>query len=324
VVFLFDGMGKYNLSIHQGASKFIRSHALTDIYSVNPATTVACTTAFLSAKFPIENGYLSWSIYFKELGKAIDVFPNRESWSGEKIEGKNLIEEACPYKNIATLLQEKGVKAEAMFQFPVNGTSGPRNYRQLMKKASAFFDNGGEFLYCYMTNPDHYEHQYGVKSLHVDFVIRRINAFLKKFSKKNPDVLAFSFADHGLIDVKYVDLAAYQDIEKCLSIPFSLEGRTPTFFVKEGMADEFEKAFDKHFGESFALLKRDEFLKKGYFGEGEALQHSLDSLGDYIAVSLDETIIYDSSAYKNKHMLKGHHAGGTMEEREISLSAYNI
>jgi predicted AlkP superfamily pyrophosphatase or phosphodiesterase len=324
VVFLFDGSGKYNLNLYPHSAKFILSHGLTTIHSVNPATTVACTTAFLSGLYPIETGWLGWSLYFNKLNAPVDVFPNRYSLSGEVVEEPNLMNTMCPYKNIATLMQEKGVKADLYFEYPINGENGPKTLKEMGQKAGAFFKDGGQFLYCYWKNPDEFEHEYGVKNFHVRHVMSSLNKFMKKFTKENPDVLAFTMADHGLIDVQYRDIAAFKDLTSTLAKPMSIEGRTPTFFIKDGQKEAFEASFKKHFeNDGFYLMSREDVLKNGYFGEGKANEHALEFIGDYVAVSLKNQILVDSSLDKHITIHKGHHAGGTKEEREVLLGVYN-
>jgi hypothetical protein len=323
VVFLFDGASEYNLNLYPHQTAFMRDHKLVTIHSVNPATTVACTSSFLSGKFPIETGYLGWSLYFKEKGLSIDVFPNRETVSEKKLEGPNLMETTCPYDNLAKLMSAKGVKAACQFMAPLYDGTGPKNLKEVGSKAGAFFDQGGEFLYSYWGCPDSLLHKYGVKSWHIRHNLRSINKTVKKFCQKHPDVLVFTMADHGLIDVQYRDLAAFPEIEECLLRPYSIEGRTPTFWVKGDKHQQFEQAFAKAFGDKFYLMSREEVLEKGYFGEGTPNSHSLDFIGDYLAVALDKDILCDSSVKSPVKVHKGHHAGGTKEEREVLLGCYN-
>jgi hypothetical protein len=71
-------MGELVLADHPKRYPYLISHKIATIYSMNPATTVAATNAFLSGRYPIETGWIGWSEYFSDLGKAVDVFPNRD------------------------------------------------------------------------------------------------------------------------------------------------------------------------------------------------------------------------------------------------------
>lgn len=322
--FLFDGAGKYNLGLYPHTTRFILGHALTTIHSVNPATTVACTTSFLSGKFPIETGWMGWSLQFDEAGGPIDVFTNRYSISQEKVGEDNYMNNRFPYKSIADLMNERGVKASLMFHYPINGEDGPKNTGEFLKRASSFFKDGGEFLYGYFPEPDHTEHRYGVHNFHVRHKIAQEVRFLRRFVKKNPDVLVFSFADHGLLDVQYRNIAVYKEIEESLAKPMSLEGRTASFFIKPGREKIFVDSFEKHFGKSFALLTKKEVIDSHYFGEGEENEKAYSFIGDYLVIATGNEYLCDPTGRpEGGRVHVGHHAGATPMEREILLGVYN-
>jgi hypothetical protein len=300
----------------------MREHKLMTILSVNPATTVACTTALLTGRYPIETGWLGWSLQMDALGFPVDVFPNRNSQTGVPLNTHpSVMESLCPVTTIGTLLGQAGVKAQLSYQYPVNGETGPKTLKEYVREATSFFEGGGEFLYSYWTEPDETIHEFGVHSWHVRSRLRKINAAVKAFVKKNPDVLLLTIADHGLIDVQYRDLAAFKDLASLLRKPVSIEGRTPTFFVQAGKAAEFAALFAKDFPD-WALLTREEVLSKGYFGAGTPNPHSLEFIGDFVAVSLGKDLIANSNDKVKIKVLSGNHAGGTPEEREILLAVY--
>jgi len=322
-VFLFDGASEYNLSLYPKTNRFLLSHKLKTIHSVNPATTVACTTAFLSARFPIETGWLGWSLNFPSFGP-VDAFSGKSSYGDKGVNDPLIMKRSAPYTNIIELLQKAGVNAKASNEYPVENLNGPRNYKAAIKQYSSFFSHGGEFLYGYFKNPDKTIHEYGTKSFHTWWQFRKIASFLKRFTKKNPDVLVFSFADHGLIDVITKDLSDYPDIESTLSYPISLDARIPTFFVKKGEESAFETAFQKHLGDDFLLVEKDDIIKMKFFGEGDPAKISLDFIGDYVGISKTNTVLKEYFGNKDKHPLIGHHSGASKEEREILLGVYNL
>jgi hypothetical protein len=322
-LFLFDGAGESILNVYRRQTRFLREHKLMTIVSVNPATTVACTTSLLTGHYPIETGWLGWSLQMDALGFPVDVFPNRNSQTGLSLDTTpSVMASLCPVTTIGTLLEQAGVKAKLSYQYPVNGETGPKTFKEFVKSATSFFEGGGEFLYSYWTEPDEAIHEFGVHSRHVRSQMRKIAHAVKAFVKKNPDVLLLTIADHGLIDVQYRDLAAFKDLASLLRKPVSIEGRTPTFFVQAGKAAEFASLFAKYFPD-WALLTREEVLSKGYFGEGTPNPHSLEFIGDFVAVSLGKDLIANSRDKAKINVMNGHHAGGTPEEREILLAAYN-
>lgn len=321
-VFLFDGASEYNLGLYPRTNRFIISHKLKTIYSVNPATTVACTTAFLSGKFPIETGWLGWSLNFPELGP-IDVFTSKSSYSDKRYD-PSPINEFAPYTNIGKILTSRGVNAKIAFEYPVENLDGPKNYREALRKYGDFFKKeNGEFLYGYFKNPDHTIHGAGVKSLKTHWQFSKIAWFVKRFVKQNPDVIVFTFADHGLINVTYDDISAHKDLEDCLSAPISLDCRIPTFFVKEGRKEEFVALFNRYFGNDYLLVSKEKAISLNYFGEGRPSKASLTFLGDYIGVAKGKAAMKEYFGKADPHPCLAHHSGASKEEREVLLAVYN-
>ena len=322
-LFLFDGMGEYNLHVHGVAGKTFLDHRYMTIYSTNPPTTVAATTALLTGKYPIETGWLGWSLHIDELGIPVDVFPSQSSIDGSNVEN-GIMFRLCPIKTIDELMIEKGVKAHMFFQDGVGGRfGGPKTMDDAPAMVGDFFQNqGGQFAYIYFNNPDGVIHHHGVASKEVDDMIVSAARCVDKFTKENPDVLTMVIADHGLIDVEYVDIGPFADLNDCLKEIPSIEGRLASFFLKEGKEEQFLAAMKKHLP-SFALFKKEEIMKNGFFGEGIPCQKAYDFIGDYIGISTDKTIIHDTVHKSNTYHLHAHHAGPSKEEKEILLAAYN-
>ncbi|MCR4562965.1 MAG: alkaline phosphatase family protein, partial [Bacilli bacterium] len=275
-------------------------------------------------KYPLETGWLGWTMYVNELGFPVECFPNRNALTKERLETPDYIESICPLKYIDEYLNEAGIKARRLYPMGVGGRSeGPADLNELMSETSSFLRNGGQFIYSYWPEPDHLIHDHGVDSPFVKDELKRISEAVEDFVKKNPDVLVLTIADHGLIDVEYVDLSSFPKIIACLDRPLSIEGRCVSFKIKEGMKNAFEKEFRKHFPD-FSLLSQKEVLDSHYFGEGEANPRIKDFIGDYLAISRDNRLIYNPKDVVDPVVLFGHHAGGTPEEKNISLGIYNL
>jgi predicted AlkP superfamily pyrophosphatase or phosphodiesterase len=173
----------------------------------------------------------------------VDVFPNRDSATGKKIPGPNIMEGRFPYQNLADLINGAGHKAKASFEAPLRDGKGPKSLHQFQSQATSFFQKeGGEFLYSYWTKPDSLLHKYGTHSLGDSFLHQADSTDDQSFVKKNPDVLLFVIADHGLINVHYEDVATIPEIADCLAGPIVLEPRTPSFYIKKGMESPSKKA----------------------------------------------------------------------------------
>ncbi len=320
-IFLFDALGEATLNTYKKESGEFLKNAKFVIYSTNPATTVASTTAFLTAKFPIETGYLGWSLYFDELGYPLEVFPNTNAITGKKVGEDNYMEKVCPTIKIDRILSDHGVKAKLIFPSSID-ENGPKTLKGSFEAASSFFRNGGEFAYIYHPEPDHYLHMEGLGGRRSKKVIAKAAKYLKKFAKEHPDTLVLSIADHGMTNVLMRDISAFPELYSCISKPISIEGRTASFSIKEGKKKEFEEEFNEKFPH-IVLLKREDVLKKGYFGEGEINPKCLEFIGDYIALSNDSDFLIDSKTTHSTKVFKGHHAGISPSERRIVVASWN-
>lgn len=330
IVFLFDAMGKVVLEKHLKEKSFFRSHIIKNITSVIPPTTVASTSSFLSGKYPIENGWLGWTLYFKEIDKNVNVFPNVDDETGELIEGGNIMEKYCHYKNIATLINEKKNKniANLIYGYPVDKENKKvRKINTFIKYAYETANKNDEsFTYAYWVYPDAYMHKKGVNNFTVHHNIKQIQRLIKKYSSKNKDVATLIIADHGMIDVNFNDINEHPDLVDTLIRNTSIEKRTMNFFVKEDKKDLFKELFNKYYGNYYTLLSKEEVLEQNIFGEGKPHPKSLDFIGDFIALANSNFSLElkTDKSKKKKFVFKGHHAGNTLDEMMISVIGINL
>ena len=325
VAVLFDGMGQNIVRKYLKEDSFIRSHYVTTINSTYPPTTAAATTSFLTGKYPIETGWLAWSEYFKDYDSNIILFRGIDYNTGEDLH-INVAEKYFPLHNIFQLIEEGDNKAKAfpIQRFPIQQEGPKRLLVDGVNQVSKTLKENEEcFIYFYWDSPDREMHENGIDSRKVKVQVYKAQKFLKKVTKKNPDTLFILLADHGHVNVKYFDMCEHDDIYSLLSNKITLEKRTPSFFVKEGKHALFAELFNKYYGEYFELLTKDEVLKIKLFGEGKPAPGVLDTFGDFVAISKREYGIYASKEMNRLDLHKGHHAGGTNEERLIDISIFN-
>ena len=326
VVMLFDGMGQNIVRMHLKDKDFIRKNYLCTINSTFPPTTTAATLGFLTGKYPIETGWMSWAQYFEEYKRNIILFKNCDYNTEEKLEPENIAETLLPTKSILELVKENNedVTVFDVKRYPVD-PNGPKNLRDFERIVNKSIKGIDKCLgYFYFDSPDYEMHATGIDSFKVHRIVKRINRMIKRLAKANPDTLFMSFADHGHINVKFLDICEHEDLYSLLDKPMSFEKRTPTFFIKKGTNKEFEELFNKYYGEHFLLLSKKEVLESQIFGEGEINPKAVAFIGDYVATSIDEYCLYASKETSHFSLFKGHHAGNTKEEMKIDISAYNV
>ena len=329
VVVLFDGMGRNIIRKHLKENSFIRSHYLTTINSTCPPTTAAATTAFLTGKYPIETGWIGWDTYFKDYDKNIILFRSRDFNTKELLinEGEQSIADRYyPTTKIFELIEKENnnAKAKAFMRYPIE-EDGPKYLLfDGVRKLNKFLKENDEcFAYFYWDSPDREMHMNGIDSWKVKYQVKKAEHFLKKVAKKNPDTLFISIADHGHINYKLLDICEHEDLYSLLSKKVGMEKRCASFFIKENKNKEFEELFNKYYGEYFELLSKKEVLDIKMFGEGKPAPSVLDAFGDYIAIATKEYGLWASKEFNYQERFKGHHAGGTTEERGIDISIFN-
>ncbi len=323
VVLLFDGMGQNIIRKHLKEKSNIRSHYLETINSTFPPTTAAATTGFLSARYPIETCWIGWDAYFKEYNRNIVLFASRDYNSKEEMPFNvfNII----PYKNICEIINEKnnGVNAITMQRYPIN-EHGPKTLRESHKKIDEFLKKNDKcFVYYYWDEPDWEMHQNGIDKYLIKKICKKLDRFVKKLVKDNPDTLFLTFADHGHVNVEYIKLDEYPELLELTSQPIAGEKRSSFFFTKEGKQEEFKNKFNSLFGDKFKLLSKQEIYDTNLYGTGTPHPHFDSMMGDFIAISLDKYALIAHKQFKDAEFYPGHHAGGTKEELLIDISAFN-
>lgn len=324
VIMLFDGMGKNIIEKHLKKDSTIRSNYSLTINSTFPPTTAAATTAVLSGKYPVETGWIAWDAYFKELDKNVILFKNVDYNTNENIDN-NYVRDALKYESIVDLINKKDPANNACLiqRYPIL-ENGPKNLRQSKNMLNKYLKNKEKaFVYFYYDSPDYEMHENGIDGKLINKACNKIDEFVKKVAKKNKDTLFITFADHGHINVKYLDIAVYPKLTAMLRGPIGGEKRSTQFFVKKEYLNTFKEMFKDLYGHHFDLISKEEMIDSHLYGIGNPHPLFNDMLGDYIAISKDEYSLISTTDFKEVEMLKGHHAGGTSEEKLIDISVIN-
>lgn len=318
IVFIcFDGLGINPININLDKGSFLRKHIIKTLVSTFPSTTTNATTSLMTNTLPLEHGFLGWSLYFKKLGKNVDIFLGCDSETGEDLNLEKPLLKIPKYYFDQT---KSDYKINTIFPSYVKVENESNNniltceedlYKYIKKIC---YSEGKQFIYAYFDDPDSTMHNYGVSSPQAKIVINNINNSIEKLSTELKDTLLIITADHGQIDIKdYVEFYKDKEIMSLLKCHPFLDGRTPAFIVKEGQEENFEKLFKLKYGEDFKLYKTDDLVNKGYFGCRGDKRYLL---GDYIAIGTYTNKLF--LAYENKPRFLGHHTSLT-DEMEVPL-----
>ena len=313
----FDGLGIHPIGLNLPQDDFLRKNIKQTIKSTFPSTTTCATTSINSNRYPLEYGWLGWSVYFENINKVIEVFLDTDAWTGEKYEiAEKPIEQTEFYFDSAktdyqinTVLPKyvkvKNHENNNVYETPEQFFDFLQNICQREQK---------QFCYAYYPEPDHTMHESGASSEQAKQLIQSISKSVENLYNNTKDTLFVIFADHGHADVTgYIEIYKDEQIMDMLEIYPYLDGRAVAFKVKPQYKQQFPKLFEQKYGEDFEIFESKKLIDMGFFGKS-GNKHNL--LGDYIAIG----------TFTHKQMLltprniefKSHHTALT-EEMEVPL-----
>lgn len=312
IVFIcLDGMGINPININLKTSDFLRKNIVKTLTSTFPSTTTNATTSLTCNLYPLEHGWLGWSLHFNEISKNIDIYPHCDSLTGERVAFDYPLADNsnCYFDNVKTNYNitpvfPHYVQTKCKNKIIIESEDDLCNsIKEVCNKP------GNQFIYSYFPEPDATMHEFGVSSPQAKEKIKSINKKLETLFKKTQNTLFVITADHGQVDIEdYVEFYKDKELNALLKcVPF-LDARTPAFIVKPGMEKEFETKFAKKYGKDFILHKSKDLIEQGYFGK-QGDKGFL--LGDYIAVGTHTHKIF--LPHKNAPRFKGHHTSLTGE-----------
>lgn len=320
ILLVMDGMGCDMLRHNLEKESFLRKYIKTGISSVYPPTTTAATTSIYSGLCPKEHGWAGWQCYFKEYGKNIELFRNLDFYTQQPA-GTDVGKEFLDYKKLYEQIREAG-KYKAYGVAMPWGDFNVGSFDDICRRITDLSaEPGKKFILSYWKQPDGIMHKTGCYSPETKKAIRELNEKIENLANSLKDSLLIITADHGQIDIEHnVMLNEICEICDCLRLPPAIEPRTVGFYIKPEKKTDFEQAFAKLFKDEFILLPAEEFLERGYMGEGKEHPKLREFLGDYVALAVGTTILqYDLPNGEKSPVFLGHHAGLTAKEMEVPL-----
>ena len=332
IIFLvLDGLGEHILNNIDNKGYF-KKNQIDMVTSVYPSTTTAALTTYYSGKPPYETGWIAWSQYFKEYGRALDMFSHNESYYREPLKKPmiDVFKTVVNYESVYSKIEKASPNVKTY-------EIGPE-YTERRGNRSIIADNIDElimnikdicnlpdrkFILAYSDNPDGLLHKYGTKSDEArKFIIDAEQKIENMCKELDEDTIVIISADHGHKDIeKAYTLLDYPEIQECLIMPASLESRILTFWVKENMREQFVERFNNLFKEEFWLMTKEEFLDKYHLlGYGEKHYKIDDFIGNYVALSVAGSMIrLETFLVEGKPVKKSTHCGLTKDEMEVPV-----
>lgn len=332
VVFIvLDGMGEHILN-NLSNNGYFYNKKIDCVTSVYPSTTTAALTTYYAGKPPYETGWIAWSQYFKEYGRALDMLSHKESYKGVDVikEAKiNVFEDVVKYTPIFEQIEKASPNVKAFEITPIYSDKRSKrslradNLDELVSSIELLCETNSEnFILAYSDNPDGLLHKYGAYSDEAkEFIHEAENKIEAMCNKLSDDTVVIISADHGHKNIeKAYTILDYPEILDCLIMPASLESRFLTFLVKDNMKKEFEERFNNAFKDEFLLLSTEEFLNRNFLGFGDKHPKVDEFLGNYVALSTAGSMIrLETFLAEGKKVKKSTHCGLSKEEMEVPV-----
>lgn len=318
IVFIcLDGCGINPLKINLDKNSFLRRNIKQTLTSTFPSTTTNATTSLICNKYPLEHGWLGWSLYFNDVNRNIDIYLRADSQTKDPIKFNYPISDNtdCFFDNVKTEYEINSVLPSYVHTKHDEKRTVIKDEFELCSAIKEICKKKGkQFIYSYLPEPDSTMHIYGVSSCQAKAIIESINSEIEKLFNSLVDTLIVISADHGQIDVEgYIEGYKDKELNDMLVYTPYLDARTPAFIVKNGKKKAFETLFRQRYGEDFKLYKSKDLIKKGFFGKKGEYGYLL---GDYIGIGTYTHKLFLS--YKEMTRFKGHHTSLT-EEMEVPL-----
>ena len=276
---------------------------------------------------PSEHGWFAWSVDFD--GQVIELFSNRNFYTKEFLADSNFTMKHLPYQKIYDKTTSNR-KIYSCYPLQCSNISAPHEVRfntlgQMFHRLNKICATPEKkFVYAYFPDLDSTMHTYGTTAWRSRHLLKKIERGLKRLAKKHPDTLFLVTADHGQNDVQgFAYLCDDAEIQACLAHPISLEPRGACFKIKPGKDADFKAAFQKYEND-FTLLKSQDLIQQGVFGDFKMHPEYKKYLGDYIAVGGETAkmiVFQQGEQYKGhgKRLYHGEHTGMTPDEMYVPV-----
>lgn len=329
---LVDGLGYYKVK-DLSYNSVLKSNLKTSISTVNPTSTACVLSSIASAKYPSEHGILGWWQYLRNKDISYCPLPFVERKTGINLKEKGIdtkdvfefnstLNALNTTVNISMPREIISSDFSKMFSGINSNTHGFYSIKEaFLNMSKKIKKNNSSFNYLYIDGLDETSHMYGTKSKEVQNIINEIEEGVKNLKKENEDLTIIVTADHGQVDmVNMMYLNQNSDYTKFFYALPSIDTRMISFFVKEDCKKDFEDTFMKEFGQDVILLTKEEVDKFKLFGNESLSKNTLDSLGEYIAIVVNNKfMVCDTINLEDKINTKGNHSGLTKEETTIPL-----
>ena len=329
---IVDGLGYYKVK-ELNEKSILKQNLNRSIQTVNPTSTACVLSSVASASYPSTHGIFGWWQYLRSKDINYCPLPFVERKTGINLKEKGI--EVNDIFNFDSVLNKLNTDVNVSMSREIISSDFSKKFigskasthgyysvkEAFLNMANKIKQTNNSFNYLYIDGLDETSHIYGTNSKEVLDIIDEIEEGIKKIKHENEDTTIIITADHGQVDmVSLMYLNQNNDYTKYFYALPSIDTRMISFFVKEEMKEEFVNTFMNEFRNDVILLGKEEVEKYKLFGNEKISDNTLDCLGEYIAIVVNNKfLICDKINMEDKLNTKGNHSGLTKEETTIPL-----
>jgi len=347
ILILVDGLGTSQLeNFSSGIFEEIRDiGGLESITSVFPSATPATLTSINTGKTPKEHGLLGWEMYYEEIDSKLFTLPfitvdgERAQEAFTEADSRMLFEGEPIYPK----LKDNGINCFSIIKREIidgeyteltaygsekvsyhNTADMALQIRKTLEERK-----GRKYIYAYTADIDSIAHIRGPKTEDEANQLEMISNALKRNLVENisddiaEDTLILITADHGQIKHgEKIDLFSFDEVTECIETdidgelitPSGNAGRSVFLHVKDGRVNDIYRFLNQKLDAK--VLKTEEALEEGYFGQGEKAEDFDKRAGDIVIISDKEKLHWGETSELEDI---GVHGGLHEEEMRIPL-----
>jgi hypothetical protein len=180
--------------------------------------------------------------------------------------------------------------------------------------------HGRSLTYMYDGDLDWTGHRYGVASAQWEAQLSMIDLGAERLRETLPDdVRIVVVADHGMVDVpdgSRLDVEDHPELRDGVAL-IGGEARFRHVYSRAGAVDDVVETWQSSLGDRADVLRRDEAIALGWFGEIRAEVHP--RIGDVVVACRGDAAVLDTSTFPYEARLVGMHGSLTSAEMLVPV-----
>ncbi len=326
--------------------RLIARGRLAPLTSVFPSTTATTLTTLHTGLTPQEHGIVGYRLFLKEFGLIANLLRLKPVADPESDRLLKMGLRPRAFLGVPTLherLKRGGVRSFVMIdrRYSKSGLSqmlSPRaaaivpfqSASDMAVQLRKLLESSDEraFVFAYWDVLDAIAHEYGPETEEWDVELKTLAFALGQGLFQNldatwlRDTLVLILADHGQLRVlpkeQVVRLKRYPSLAHRLRLPPTGEYRAAYLYAKPGELNVLEEGLLERWGDRLMVLRSQEALDAGLFGNGTPSDVTLERIGDLIIIPKGPQALY--WPYDDFDLI-GRHGGLTDEEMLVPLIA---